>query len=362
MNVCHMTDAHDPFDDRIYLKECISLKEAGYSVCIVGRGKDCVREGVSIIGCGEPKGRIDRMLFFSKKVYRKAVSADCEIYHLHDPELLLYALGLKRLGKKVIFDSHEDVPAQILDKEWIPMLLRKMISSCYRLYETYVVKRIDAVVAATPYIAGRFAGRVKKVVTVNNYPKLDDIIFHDTPFQYRERLICYAGGISKNRGEDIMVEAMKDLDGVLVLAGEHEKMETERVKYLGYIDRAGINKLYGRAIAGFILLLPTANYRNSLPIKMFEYMAAGLPVIASDFPLWKSIVEENYCGICVDPSNIGEVRAACERMLDDVKEGEAMGQAGRKAVLKKYNWNIEEETLMGLYRELEKEVKQDGEP
>lgn len=225
MNVCHMTDAHDPFDDRIYLKECISLKEAGYSVCIVGRGKDCVREGVSIIGCGEPKGRIDRMLFFSKKVYRKAVSADCEIYHLHDPELLLYALGLKRLGKKVIFDSHEDVPAQILDKEWIPMLLRKMISGCYRLYETYVVKRIDAVVAATPHIGRQFEGRARKITVVNNYPRLDDIVFHTNSFEEREAIVCYAGGISEIRGEKVMIEAMRDLDGILVLAGEHEKMQ-----------------------------------------------------------------------------------------------------------------------------------------
>lgn len=357
MNVCHMTDAHDPFDDRIYLKECISLKEAGYSVCIVGRGKDCVREGVSIIGCGEPKGRIDRMLFFSKKVYKKAVSADCEIYHLHDPELLLYALGLKRLGKKVIFDSHEDVPAQILDKEWIPMLLRKMISGCYRLYETYVVKRIDAVVAATPHIGRQFEGRARKITVVNNYPRLDDIVFHTNSFEEREAIVCYAGGISEIRGEKVMIEAMRDLDGILVLAGEHEKMQLGGVKYLGQIDRNGINRLYGQAVAGLSLLLPAKNYINSLPIKMFEYMAAGLPFVASDFSLWSEIVNRHGCGFCIPVDDRERIEKAILFLLTNRKEAERMGKRGRKAVEDEYNWGIESIKLFRLYRDILSELQ-----
>lgn len=357
MNVCHMTDAHAPFDDRIYLKECISLHEAGYDTYIVARGEDCVKEGVHIVGCGNPKGRIDRILFYSKRVYKKAIFLDCDIYHFHDPELLLHALRLKRRGKKVIFDSHEDVPAQILDKEWIPLFLRKLVASCYRLYETYIVKQIDAVVAATPHIGKQFEGRAKKIVIVNNYPRLDDITFHTTPFQERDPIICYAGGISEIRGEQIMIEAMKDLDAILILAGEHEKMDSGRVKYLGYIDRNGINRLYGQAVAGLILLLPTSNYVNSLPIKMFEYMAAGLPVIASDFPLWKKIIEDNHCGICVNPENVDEVRAACKTLLEKISLGEEMGYSGRKAVIQKYNWDYEKRKLLALYEELVNEEK-----
>lgn len=349
MNVCHMTDAHAPFDDRIYLKECISLHEAGYNTYIVARGEDCVKEGIHIIGCGNPKGRLNRILFFSKKVYKKAISLDCDIYHFHDPELLLYALQLKRHGKKVIFDSHEDVPAQILDKEWIPLLFRRLIAGCYRLYETYIVKQIDAVVAATPHIGKQFEGRAKRIVIVNNYPRLDDIMFQATPFQEREPIICYAGGISKIRGEQVMIDAMKDLDAILVLAGEHEKMELGGVRYLGYIDRSKINKLYGQAVAGLILLLPTPNYVNSLPIKMFEYMAAGLPFIASNFSLWSEIVNEYHCGLCVSVYDKKNIQKAISFLLEHREEAEQMGKNGRSAVERKYNWKMESIKLLNLY-------------
>ena len=220
IRVCHFTSVHDAHDDRIYLQECISLRDAGYKVYIVSKGKSKAENGIEIIGCGKSRNRVERVFLLSRRIYREAKKLDCDIYHFHDPELLHYALKLKRCGKKVIFDSHEDVPAQILDKALIPLVFRKMISDCYRIYETYVVKRIDAVIAATPHIGEQFKDRACKVVVINNYPKLDDIVFHDTPFEQREAIICYAGGIDEIRGETVMIEAMKDLDGTLVLAGK----------------------------------------------------------------------------------------------------------------------------------------------
>lgn len=352
VRVCHFTSAHDAYDDRIYLKECISLKKAGYDVFLVAKGENAAEGGVQIAGCGMPGNRFGRIFLFSRKVYKRALQADAYIYHFHDPELLPYALKLKRKGKKVIFDSHEDIPSQILDKEWIPFFLRRIISKSYKAYESYAVRRIDAVVAATPYIAEQFKGRAKRVEVVNNYPKLDDIVFHDRPFAERERIVCYAGGISEQRGEEVMLEAVKDLDATLILAGEHEKIKTGQVVYTGKLNREQVNELYGRSMAGMVTLLPMANYIYSQPIKMFEYMAAGLPFVASDFPLWKSIVEENGCGICVDCGKTDEVRAAIRQLLDDPSKAQEMGRNGRKAVENKYNWSVEEEKLISLYRDL----------
>lgn len=350
--VCHFTSAHDAYDDRIYLKECLSLKEAGYEVFLAARGEGAEDKEIKIVGCGMPGNRFGRIFLFSRKVYQKALETGADIYHFHDPELLPYALKLKRKGKKVIFDSHEDVPSQILDKEWIPFFLRRIISKSYKAYESYAVRRIDAVVAATPHIAEQFKGRAKRVEVVNNYPKLDDIVFHDKPFAERERIVCYAGGISEIRGEKVMLEALKGLDATLILAGEHEKFKTGRVVYTGKLNREQVNELYGRSMAGMVTLLPMANYICSQPIKMFEYMAAGLPFVASDFPLWKRIVEENDCGICVDCENVGEVRAAIKQLLDNPDRAQEMGRHGRKAVENKYNWSVEEEKLISLYRDL----------
>lgn len=356
MNICHITSVHSRYDDRIFIKECKSLSEAGEQVSLVvhDRQDDEQIDGVSIFSTGEEyTSRLKRVLIGNKKLLKKVQEIQADVCQLHDPELLLLAKKLKRMGKKVIFDSHEDVPAQILDKEWIPIPIRRAVSKVYKMYETNVVRQIDAVIGATPHITEQFVGRARKAAVINNYPKLDDIMFHDTPFEQREPVICYAGGIGEQRGERIMVEAVKDLDATLILAGEHEKMRKNNIVYAGMLDREGINRLYSRAVAGMVMLLPTKNYINSLPIKMFEYMAAGLPVIASNFPLWEKIITENKCGICVDPEDIKGVSKACQKLVDNPQLGQQMGLAGYKTVREKYNWKIEEKKLLDLYRSLD---------
>ncbi|MBE6084386.1 MAG: glycosyltransferase family 4 protein [Selenomonas ruminantium] len=227
--ICHLTSAHTQEDIRIFHKECVSLADAGYEVYQISCGNTYDKKGVHLIGIGvKPVGRLARMRKTAMLVYQAALKVDADVYHIHDPELLPYGLKLKRLGKKVIFDSHEDIPAQIMDKEYIAKPLRKIVSAGYKVYESYVIKHLDAVVAATPHIAEKFQNRCRKVVTVNNYPRLDDIQFHETPFTEREPIICYAGGISEIRGEKIMTEAMQNVNGTLILAGDSENVSPPR--------------------------------------------------------------------------------------------------------------------------------------
>ena len=291
IKVCHMTSAHLQEDIRIFLKECVSLAAAGYEVYQVSRGTTYEKNGVHLIGVGEISGnRLIRMRKGARSVYEAARKIDTDIYHLHDPELLPFGLKLKRAGKKVIFDSHEDVPAQILDKTWIPAPLRRVVSALYARYESYAVRRLDAVIVVVPTLVEKFQGRAKRVIQINNYPRLDDIQFQTRPFSDREPIVCYAGGINQLRGEDIMMEAMRGVDGVLLIAGERPKTEDTGVKFIGQLDRDGVNALYGSARAGMVVYQPAANHINAQPNKMFEYMAAGLPFVASDFPVWRQIV------------------------------------------------------------------------
>lgn len=358
MKVCHLTDAHKTTDDRIYLKECQSLAQAGYEVYLIGQGESFARDGVNIIGVGEmPNSRRRRMTKGAKCVFEKALSLDCDVYHFHDPELLPYGLKLKKLGKTVIFDSHEDVPAQIMDKKWIPLFVRKVVSRLYRTYETYVVKRIDAVVTATPYIAEQFAGRAKQTVIINNYPKMDDILFHTTPFSEREPIICYAGGINEMRGEKVMVEVMKDVGGILILAGDHEIQEIKHesggvVRYVGRLDRNGVNDLYGKAVVGLCVLKPMQNYYYSQPIKMYEYMAAGIPFICSDFPGWRKVAEESGGGVYVAFDDYDGIEAAIRGFLADRQRAQEMGQCGHDYVITHCSWINEERKLIALYNAL----------
>ncbi len=348
-----MTSAHTQEDIRIFHKECVSLADAGYDVYQISCGDTYDKKGVHLIGVG-PKtaGRMTRMCATARKVYKAALKLDADVYHLHDPELLPYGLKLKKRGKKVIFDSHEDVPDQIMDKEYIAGLLRKLVSCCYKAYESYAVKQLDAVVAATPHIAEKFAGRCPKIVTVNNYPKLDDIQFHEKLFTEREPIICYAGGINELRGEKIMVEAMKDVKGKMIMAGDHEKQSLPNVEYVGRLKRNEVNALYGSARAGIVIYQPARNHIESQPIKLFEFMAAGLPVVASNFPLWRKLVEDNHCGICVDPTDANAVKEACAELLGNPEKAQQMGRNGRAAVMEKYNWSNEEKKLLSLYESL----------
>lgn len=356
IKICHVTSAHDSNDIRIFVKECTSLANAGYEVYLVAKGSSRIENHVNIIGVGDaPVGRRQRMTQFVNVVYEKAVSLNCDVYHFHDPELLPYGVKLKQTGKNVIFDSHEDVPAQIMDKYWIPWAIRGLVSSLYRYYETNAVSQFDAVITATDYIAKQFTGRTKRIVAIKNYPKLDDIEFHNKQFEEKDSIICYAGGIDINRGEQVMIKAMENIDAKLLIAGDKDDFENQHKKhitYLGRLNRKEINELYGKSVAGLVLLLPIENYVNSLPIKLFEYMAAGLPVIASDFDLWRRIIDECRCGICVNPNDNNQVVAAICKLLNDRKLAQEMGLNGRKCVMEKYNWKNEEEKLLSLYQEL----------
>ncbi len=351
--ICHITTVHRWNDDRIFLKELQSLSNVGYESYLIAPGKERIENGIHVVGIGNFNGRKERILKASKVVFRIAMEIDADVYHFHDPELIPCGIKLKRNGKKVIFDSHEDVPAQILDKEWIPGIFRRIISKIYRMYETYAVKKFDAIIAATEHIANQFKGRAKTVVVINNYPKLDDIQFHESPFEKREKIICYAGGISEIRGERIIFDAMKAVDGTLLLAGNKPDLPLgKNIKHLGNLNRREVNELYSKSRLGVVLYQPAKNHFESQPVKMFEYMAAGLPFVASAFPLWKKIVEENQCGICVEPTDVEAVKEAINRLINNPEESQNMGIKGRKIVIEKYNWSNEKEKLCSLYDRL----------
>ena len=345
MKICHFTSAHESDDVRIFIKECSSLANNGYETYLVAQGESREENGVHVIGVGDmPGGKKNRMTKFAKAVFLKAEELDCGIYHFHDPELLPYALKIKKAGKKVIFDSHEDVPGQILDKKWIPSPLRRVISKLYKAYETHVVKQIDSVVAATPHIAEKFVGRAKAVSTVNNYPKLEDIVFHNAPFAEREPIVCYAGGINEDRGEQI--------DARLIIAGEHIKETDGNVEYVGILNRQEVNALYGRSIAGLCILKPIENYYYSQPIKMYEYMAAGIPFVCSDFPGWRRVAEDSQSGICVDPNDNTAIVDAVNYLLSHKSKAQEMGRKGHDYVIKNCIWKNEEKSLLDLYSTL----------
>jgi glycosyltransferase involved in cell wall biosynthesis len=365
ITICHLTSVHPRFDTRIYYKECKSLAKAGYQVSLIvadGIG-DEINDYIKIYDVGKPKGRLQRIAISTRKVFRKAKLLNADIYHLHDPELMLIGLKLKKLGKIVIFDAHEDLPKQLLSKPYLTQNLRKLLSHIVEIVEKRVCEKFNVIVTATPFIKDKFLKINNHVADINNFPILGEL-FDDIPFTNKCNQVCYIGGIAKIRGILEMVKAMEftKTNTQLILAGVFGEADIEKevksykgwlqVNELGFIDRQKVKEILSQSIAGLVTLLPTLNYIDSLPIKMFEYMSAGLPVIASNFPLWQQIIEKNNCGICVDPLNPTEISKAIEYLVENPEKAKEMGQNGKIAVEKYYNWTIEEKKLLELYSSL----------
>ena len=364
--VVHMTSVHPRHDIRIFLKQCRSLSKEGYSVTLVvadGKG-DETRDGVSIIDAGATiGGRLSRMRGTTKRVYAEALKIDADLYHLHDPELLPVAFKLKLQGKKVIFDSHEDFPGDITTKEYIKPFFRKMISKSFYVFETFVCKRLDHIVAATPRIEEKFRRDGCTSTAINNYPLLEELS-ELLPWDLNKKQVCYIGAMTNIRGIPELVTAMEHVKSgtQLALAGEFTESATEGlckaregwqfVNDLGLISRHGVRGVLEASIAGIVTFLPAPNHIDAQPNKMFEYMSAGIPIIASHFPLWKSIIESNNCGICVDPSSPSEIAAAIDYCATNPEEARLMGERGRSAVLASYNWDSQVGPLVTVYRNL----------
>lgn len=358
-----MTCVHSSDDVRIFHKECASLAGAGYEVFLVAPGESREEKGVHIIGVGEkPQKRLPRMTIFSHKVYDQALELDCDIYHFHDSELLPYGIKLKKRRKAVVFDSHEDIAERILGKIYIPKIARKLVSSLYKKYEEMAIKKLDGIISVTPSVVDRFKTQNANTVLVANYP-----ILQDCPVSNRNtKQLCFAGGISPQWNHEVILDALLRIPQVTyALCGFGSKPYLEKLKlhpawaqvnFYGKIRHEEVLPFLSRRGIGMAIV----DYGNTIEIKqgtmgntkLFEMMMAKLPVICTDFVLWKEIIENYKCGICVPPHDSLAVQKAIEYLLDHPEEAMQMGRNGRHAIEEEFNWGKEEKKLLNLYKKL----------
>jgi glycosyltransferase involved in cell wall biosynthesis len=364
--VCMLTSVHSAFDVRIYEKEARSLSAAGYEVTIVVPHQgDEESDSVRVKAVAYPRNRKRRMTTTIWDVYRIAVGLGASVYHFHDPELIPVGLLLKLHGKRVLYDVHEDLPRDILDKDWISPVLIRLVAKAGAATEAIGGLLFDGIIAATPTIAMRFPPR--KTILVQNFPQAslqeaDEV----QPYGKRPHIAAFVGGMSRHRGAREMIIAVsklpKENDARLVIAGlfdppalEHELRASPgwaRVDYRGWQPRVKIDSLLNQSRVGVVLFHPFQNYMEAQPNKLFEYMAAGIPVIASDFPMWRQIVYKARCGILVNPLDTLAIANAIQWIFDHPGEAEEMGRRGRAAVRSEYNWPYEAEKLLGFYARL----------
>lgn len=367
--IVHLTSTHFPFDARVFHKECRTLAEAGFDThLVVPYESDEIVDEVKVHGVQMPRNRLERFFRTSIAVVRAGASLNADLYHIHDPELLPFGALLEACGATVVYDAHEDLPANMKARSWIPRRIRGVVSSVVDKVELVLASRMSAIVAATPVIAERFKNLRPHVTQVQNFPVLSDLdqVSADLPYLERAPRIAYVGGLTAARGVRQMVKAVGKVETPVspsfTIAGHFPSCDLEkevtgmegwrRVDFRGRVSQEEVFQILNGVRCGVAVMQPVPNYINAQPLKVFEYMAMGIPLVASDFPLWRRIIGEADCGLLVDPEKPNDIAGAIQWVLDHPEEAKLMGERGRVAVEEKYNWNTEADRLLALYDRL----------
>lgn len=366
--IAHLTLAHKPFDVRIFEKECRTLVAAGYNVHLaVPAASAGSHDGVTLhpidsIDGGNGLSRWQRRL---ANTLRVAQEIRADLYHVHDPELVPVALALKRGGARVIYDAHEDAPVEAWSMNRRQPLRRVTLPALWWSLLKIAKLRLDAFVAATPRIARTFPA--DRTIEVRNYPRLE--LFPDAPGDSagaRRPNLIFAGLLSESRGAIEMLDAMAALDpkheARLKLFGRihRDDLAARMRSHPGWpsVDHAGeqpwreVLNSYRTALAGFLLYEKTPEQLWCMPVKMFEFLLSGLPVIAADIPFWREILDQNPSVIFVDMSDVPSVTAAIRRLLEDPNGAACLGRAGMLHARERFDWTKEGERLVRLYDHL----------
>ena len=367
VKIVHLTSVHVPFDTRIFQKECRTLAKKNYDVVLVAaHNGDQIVDDVVIRGVPKAGTRLQRMTLTAWRVVRTAWRENGSIFHIHDPELLPWGQFLRIAGKRVIYDMHENFPEALLTKFWLPPRLRGLLSRFFKGLESILIYKMPVIFAEECYVPSY--AWIKKSVVVLNMPLHPQ---HDPAAapKYDKPTVGYIGSVTRERGLFTTLEALSILKrlGYSVdwecvgplhgidqseLAQDIEQEVRNGIRFRGYMLPEEGQKLMARCQIGLAILKPVPNLIDKQNTKLFEYMALGLPIVVSDFPIFRDIVEKDRCGLCVNPEDPADVAKAIRWLIDNPREAEMMGRNGMDAVQRKYSWQTEAEKLQVFYRDL----------
>jgi len=373
--VCMITTNHSPFDDRIFYKEAKSLKKAGYDVTVIGQTDskmNKVVDGIRVIGLEKGAGIKSNPVLW-KKLLKEALKNNADIYHCHEPESFLVAIYIKLFKrKKIVYDVHEYyIDVLPLSSPQMRLFLGFMLYLVEPLFCGYT----DAIITADEEIAKRYKKFNKKVYPIFNFPSFE--VFkpsnnQDMKMRYKDYfVIIYVGGMSEERGILELIKAVHKVSRTyplvkLLLLGNFGTQDfekrcieyvrsndlTESVEFLGFVPHTEIPKYIDAADVGVIIHQLIPKFYKNIPIKQFEYMVCGKPVLGSNLPPITRYVENARSGIIVDPNNVNKIAEAIIYLIEHPDEAKKMGENGRRAVEEKYNWSEMEKELIKIYEKL----------
>ena len=370
MKVCILTTAHSPFDERIFHKEAKSLAEAGYEVVIVApHEKSEVKEGIRIQAVTPLSSRTDR-IWRLKSLYKRALQEKADIYHFHDPDLIPVALWLSRKHHKpVVYDVHEYYGDSLLTRYWLPKPLRKLVARTVDLVEKWASRSFAGIITVNGHMAELFRQENPEGEILHNYPLQRQFEF-PRPENVKPPVILYLGGINRERGLEVILRAMiqvrrKYPEAVCELVGPVETsdlgpefsdltpwLEQGNIHLRGKVPYEQVPNILALSSIALVPLLPTLNYQKAIPVKLLEYMAAGLPVIGSRFGYIEEIISKNLCGLLTEPGDPDSLARAICTLLESPKNALSYGQNGWDAFQREYTWEQEQSKLLRLYERI----------
>lgn len=366
--VVHMTTVHHPYDPRIYYKQCLSLYHANYDVTLISQRTNDEKPldmPIKHISIKSYTSRLKRMIFGTWDVYQKAKKEKADVYVFHDPELLFVASLLKKKGNTVIYDIHEDYVTSILQKKYLSKPIKHGIAKIYTLMEKMFTRKM-AISLAEKYYKDIYP----RGVCILNYPLLNkEMMRLDRETQDVTNNLLYTGNVTEERGAYIHAALPKIDPNISVqFVGKCDKHIADKMTDVAgnassnihiegidaFVVKERIEEMYlsKRWLAGIAIFPPTEHYKKKELTKFFEYMNAGLPIICSDFPVWKQFISKYECGITVDPYNETEIKNALNTLRENPNLAYQMGENGRQAVVEELNWEVEEQKLLEWYDEL----------
>lgn len=363
--IVQITTAHPRSDTRIFLKMSKSLsKKYDMTLLVADKpGNDYTSKikVESVLKTGEKKSRIFRFTIINLRLLIKCILNKFDIYHFHDPDFIPAAFILKIFNKKVIYDVHEDYPKNILQSEYLPKWTQSLISWFIEKLEIFTLRFFDGVIAATPSIQHRLLKHSTNCININNYPIINELNESSNKKDQKDG-ICFVGSISKVRGITELIRSLEYSKTKLYLAGSASDLNYfnglktlngwKYVHFLGQINREQIKQLFSKCFAGVVTFLPTPNHIDALPNKLFEYMSAGLPLIASDFESWHDLITKNRVGLTVNPKSPKLIARATLELINNSKLRAEFSINSIKIINSKLNWSKEESKLFNLYEEL----------
>lgn len=351
--VCHVISGYYREDTRVFHRQCKTLSDHGFEVSILTNdgNEDEIIDNIKIYSTKSWSSRLLILLFAKSQFIKKINSINADIYQLHSPELLPLINPIKKLGKKVIYDAHEDMPNHILEKEWIPLFLRPIISNIFKIYQKIKFKQLDHLISPHHHIIEN--SLISNSTVIPNFPLIREKIENNKLKNYKSRknIICYVGTVYSFSNQEEIFEALNSFNEIEYhIAGYIDESSFNNFKkfksfhkltYYGRVSQKALKLLFRKCTIGIVVLdyrLNLGYYKGSFgPNKIFEYMEAGLPIICTNYKIWNDIIKKYNCGICVEPNNVEQLKQAIYFLENNKEKAYEMGMNGMRAVREEYN-------------------------